>query len=53
MIIHTMKAPDRTLRQPSNDTMDQRNEVQRTKILGLNAARFFGFAVPEQQRLAE
>ena len=32
-------------------TMDRLNDVQRAKILGLNAARLFGFAVPEPQRL--
>jgi predicted TIM-barrel fold metal-dependent hydrolase len=34
-------------------TMGRLNDVQRAKILGLNAARLFGFTVPEQQRLAE
>jgi predicted TIM-barrel fold metal-dependent hydrolase len=34
-------------------TMGRLNEEQRAKILGLNAARLFSFAVPEQQRLAE
>jgi predicted TIM-barrel fold metal-dependent hydrolase len=34
-------------------TMGRLNDVQRAKILGLNAARLFGFTVPEQQRLAK
>jgi predicted TIM-barrel fold metal-dependent hydrolase len=32
-------------------TMGKLNDMQRAKILGLNAARLFGFAVPEPQRL--
>ncbi|PON18457.1 amidohydrolase [Candidatus Entotheonella serta] len=32
-------------------TMNKLNDVQRAKILGLNAAGFFGFEVPEHQRL--
>jgi predicted TIM-barrel fold metal-dependent hydrolase len=32
-------------------TMGGLNEAQRAKTLGLNAARLFGFTVPEQQRL--
>jgi predicted TIM-barrel fold metal-dependent hydrolase len=32
-------------------TMDMLNDVQRAKVLGLNAARLFKFAVPEPQRL--
>jgi len=31
-------------------TMGRLTHVQRAKILGLNAARFFGFEVPVQQR---
>jgi predicted TIM-barrel fold metal-dependent hydrolase len=34
-------------------TMGRLNDAQRAKILGLNAARLFGFTVPEQPRLAE
>ena len=33
-------------------TMPKLSEPQRAKILGLNAARFFGLEVPEHQRLA-
>ena len=29
-------------------TMAELNDTQRAKILGLNAARFFGFDVPEE-----
>ncbi len=32
--------------------MPNLTEVQRAKILGLNAARFFKLEVPEHQRLA-
>jgi predicted TIM-barrel fold metal-dependent hydrolase len=32
--------------------MPKLSEAQRAKILGLNAARFFGLDVPERQRLA-
>jgi predicted TIM-barrel fold metal-dependent hydrolase len=32
-------------------TMGMLNDVQRAKVLGLNAARLFGFEVPEHQRL--
>jgi predicted TIM-barrel fold metal-dependent hydrolase len=33
-------------------TMPELNDVQRAKILGLNAARFFNITVPEHQRIA-
>jgi predicted TIM-barrel fold metal-dependent hydrolase len=33
-------------------TMPELNDVQRAKVLGLNAARFFNLTVPEHQRLA-
>jgi hypothetical protein len=32
--------------------MPKLSETQRAKILGLNAARFFGLEVPAHQRLA-